>query len=726
MNNALNLRVSYDVGCMRSLKKLPPKVSIGFLEMMAKVMSDPSRNGLNVEPVESARDKGIKSVRIDQGYRAVGYLAGQELLFLHVNEHDKAYRWASNRTIRIDAQTNRIRVVEEVHAEVTHVLTKTPAGLFNTHADSDLIALGVMPEELPIVRGINDDAGLDASRERLDTTSFEILYALAAGYGPGEVRDIIGTSKEGPTDTGTAPTQLDFGQALETVESRQTIFIPETEAELRKFFEGDLDGWRVFLHPNQRRFAYRDYNGPAMVRGGAGTGKTVVAMHRAKYLADRIAADPARGGERILFTTFTTNLARDIEQNLKTLCPEHLEKGSPRIEVINLDAWVSDFLRRRKFGRKVAYFGEEMKRIDEIWDEVIDQLGCPEGLTQRFIRAEWAQVIQAKGITTEKAYFKVSRTGRGTPLDRKKRAALWMIFENYRARLLDEGLAEPDDAYREAVTLIQSEASSLPYSSVIVDEAQDMGEQAFRLIRAIVPPKPTGDTNSIFIVGDAHQRIYNRKANVSACGIDVRGRSRKLRLNYRTTDDIRKWAVSVLEGIAVDDLDEGLDSLKGYTSLCRGQKPELCAYQSATQETEGLIAWVQGLVSTGTQDADIGVLVRTNYQIEQTMTALHTAEIGTVRLVNSKADDRSVKGVRITTMHRAKGLEFSAVAIPYLSEEVFPPKKALAAAVDPADKRVILEREKSLLHVAATRAKNVLRVSWAGKASSIIQHIDIG
>ena len=720
MSTALNLRVSYDVGCMRSLKKLPPKVSIGFLEMMAKVMSDPSRNGLNVEPVEGARDKGIKSVRIDQGYRAIGYLAGQDLLFLHVNEHDKAYRWASNRAIRVDSNTNRIRVVEEVAVEQAPTTAASAAALFSAHSDADLLALGVMPEELSTVRAISDEAGLEASREALDATSFEILFALAAGYGASEVRTIIGGPTAEDEAAEDAAAELDFGRVLETAESRQTIFIPENEEELRKFFEGDLDGWRVFLHPNQRRFAYRDYNGPAMIRGGAGTGKTVVAMHRAKHLADKIAASPSRAGERVLFTTFTSNLARDIEANLRRLCPEHMEKGAPRIEVTNLDAWVGDFLKRRRYGRSIAYFGDDTNRIHDIWREVFDQHACPEGLSEAFIRAEWTQVIQAKGVADEKAYFKVSRAGRGTSLDRKKRAALWTIFEHVRARMLDEELAEPDDAYREAVTLLQSEAASLPYSAVIVDEAQDMGEQAFRLIRAIVPPKPSGDANSIFIVGDAHQRVYNRKASVAACGIDVRGRSRRLRLNYRTTEDIRRWAVAVLEGVAVDDLDEGIDTLRGYTSLCHGPTPETSAYASVKDEVDGLASWIRQLTAAGTKETDIGVLARTNRQVEQLASALQAAGFGTVRLANSKADDRSIPGIRLTTMHRAKGLEFEAVAIPFLSEDAFPPKQVLASAVDAADIREAIERERSLLHVAATRAKHALRVSWTGSCSTLL------
>lgn len=720
MNASTELRISYDVGCIRSLKKLPPKISNGFLEMMARLMTDPARAGANFETVQGARDKGIKSIRIDDGYRAIGYISGRDLLLLHVNEHDKAYRWAENRHVRVDPNTNRIRIVEEVQQETVEVApAKGAEQLFGAFSDQLLTDLGIMPEELPLVRAVANEAELDALVDQIDTTSHEILLGLAAGYAPAEVREVLAIST--PAEDGKQPPELPFSEAITTNESRQTIFTPETEREMRRFLEGDMEAWRVFLHPDQRRFAYRDYNGPALVRGGAGTGKTVVAMHRAKYLADQIAADPKCDGQRVLVTTFTTNLAKDIEHNLRVLCPEHLETHKSRIEVINLDAWVSDFLRRRRFGREVVFFSNGTDKISEIWDEVLEQHGCPEGLSSAFIRAEWAQIVQAKGVDTQKAYFKVPRTGRGTPLDRKKRAELWAIFEDYRARLLDEGLAEPDDAYIEAITLLQSEAAGLPYSAVIVDEAQDMGEQAFRLIRAIVPPLPDGDKNSIFIVGDAHQRIYARKASMSACGIDIRGRSRKLRLNYRTTDEIRRWAVAILEGVAVDDLDDGLDSLKGYTSLFRGPEPVLVGYANPRKEMDGLIDWIKDLQFAELLDADMGVLVRTRRQADQVMEAITGAGLTGLLLSNASADDRKVPGVRITTMHRSKGLEFAAVAIPFLADGLFPPKGMLQAAVDAADLREMVEREKSLLHVAATRAKKVLRISWSGAPSSVVE-----
>lgn len=722
MTETSSKRVSYDIGCMKSLRKLPDKVAIRFMDMMTRYMTDPSGNGLNLESVEGSKDRSIKSLRVDQGYRAIAFDVGRDIMFVHVNEHDKAYRWATGRRLKLDPKTNRIRVIEEIETDTKAIeTTPTVPGLFDEVSDKRLKALGVAEEELKLVRLIESVEELDEAEDRLDPLSFQILYGLAAGYSDEEVYALTGVEL---VDEATTKTEKEttFDQLIETEESRQTVFIPESEAELRRVFEEGLEGWRVFLHPDQRKLAYRDYNGPAMVRGGAGTGKTVVAMHRAKHLADQIAADPDRSGQRVLFTTFTTSLAQDIATNLRTLCPEHLDARPPRIEVINLDRWVSQFLKRKNFERQVAYFGEARDKLDDIWSEVIDEHELPEGLSEEFVKAEWAQIIQAKGLTERQSYLKVSRAGRGTPLDRRKRAALWEVFADFRARMLSEGLAEPDDAYREAIEILSAEAPNLPYASAIVDEAQDMGEQAFRLIRAIVPETPKGDRNSLFIVGDAHQRIYARKASMAACGINVRGRSRRLRLNYRTTEQIRTWAVSILEGVSVDDLDEGSDSLRGYVSLLQGPKPDLVSCRSETEELEGIVSWVKTLPKDQIQLADIGILCGRRVDVNRVQGALRSAGFDTLVLQAGVADDRSVPGIRITTMHRAKGLEFYAVAIPFLSEGSFPPVGALKAAVDAADKADIILQHRSLLHVAATRAKRALRISWSGSPSTLLPH----
>ena len=721
MTDTMNKRVSYDIGCMKSLRKLPDRVALKFMDMMTRYMSDPSANGLNLETVEGAKDNSIKSLRVDQGYRAIAFEVGRDIMFVHVNEHDKAYRWAAGRRVKLDPETNRVRIIEEV--EVVPELVATPAvaatRLFEGVPNARLRTLGVPEEELAAAYLVPTIDDLEAAEDRFDPLTYQILYAVAAGYQDEEIRSLTGIGGETEAEAQVPATELTFGQMIETEQSRQTIFIPDSEAELRRVFEEGLEGWRIFLHPEQRKIAYRDYNGPALVRGGAGTGKTVVAMHRAKHLADQIERNPDRAGQRVLLTTFTTSLAHDIEANLRTLCPAHLDARPPRIEVINLDRWVSQFLKRKSFAREVAFFGEARDRLDQIWREVFDDHELPEGLSEAFVRAEWSQIIQAKGLVDQKAYLKASRAGRGTPLDRKKRAALWDIFADYRARLISERLAEPDDAYREATEILSAEAPNLPYSAVIVDEAQDMGEQAFRLIRAIVPENLSGDKNSLFIVGDAHQRIYGRRAAMSACGINVRGRSKRLRLNYRTTQEIRAWAVSILEGVNVDDLDEGTDSLRGYISLMRGVAPELVGCRSEAEELDGLVAWVRSLPTDQIRLAEIGVLCARRVDTDRVQGALRAAGIETV-ILQSGADDRSIPGVRITTMHRAKGLEFFAVAIPFMADAAFPPSVALKSAVDAADRADIVDQYRSLLHVAATRAKKALRVSWSGQITSLI------
>lgn len=717
MTSANNKRVSYDIGCMKSLRKLPDKVVIRFMDMMTRYMSDPSANGLNLETVEGAKDSSIKSLRVDQGYRAIAFEVDRDIMFVHVNEHDKAYRWAGRRRLKLDPGTNRIRVIEELDATAVQEEAPAPSAprLFSEVTDKRLRALGVAEEELPAVRTITTIDALETAEEVFDPLSYQILYALAAGYSDEDVYALTGVAEEPETPV----VDITFDQLIETEESRQTIFIPDDEAELRRVFEEGLEGWRVFLHPEQRKIAYRDYNGPAMVRGGAGTGKTVVAMHRAKHLADQIEDDASRSGQRVLLTTFTTSLAHDIEANLRTLCPGHLDARPPRIEVINLDRWVSQFLKRKNFARQVAFFGEARDRLDQIWREVFDDHELPDGLSEPFVKAEWAQIVQGKGLTDQRAYLKASRAGRGTPLDRRKRAVLWDLFADYRARMISEGLAEPDDAYREASEILSAEAPNLPYAAVIVDEAQDMGEQAFRLIRAIVPETPAGDRNSLFIVGDAHQRIYGRRASMSSCGIEVRGRSRRLRLNYRTSHEIRAWAVSILEGVSVDDLDEGTDTLRGYVSLLHGVSPDLVGCSSETKELDGLQAWIRALPADQIQLSDIGVLCARRNDVKRVDEALRAASIETV-VLQPVADDRSVPGVRITTMHRAKGLEFFAVAIPFLSTSNFPPAGALNSAVDAADTEEIVIQHRSLLHVAATRAKKALRISWSGEPTKLM------
>ena len=718
MNTASAKRVSYDQGCLKSVRKLPDHVSGKFLDVMSRYMDNPSGNGLNLESVEASKDKSLKSLRLDQNYRAIAFETATDIMFVHVNAHDKAYRWAEGRRVKLDNASNRIRIVEEIEqAQESLDVDDSPSRLFAAFKDKKLKSLGAADEAIAIARTFESEEELEASEDRFDPLSFQVLYALAAGYSEEEVYSIVGEEIDNTGNT----SDKTFEELLTTEESRQTIFTPESIDELRRFFDGELEGWRVWLHPAQRKLAYKEYNGPAMVRGGAGTGKTVVAMHRAKYIADQLAADPQKQGQKVLVTTFTTTLAKDIKENMKTLCPEHVSGSTPRIEVINLDRWASQYLKKKQFDRRVVTTDEDEKQIADLWLEVFDTCTLPDRLTEAFVKAEWEQIIQAKGLDDLNSYLKVSRAGRGTPLNRAKRKDLWNIFALYRAKLLQSGLVERDDVYREAVPLLLSEPGKQGYATVIVDEAQDMGEQAFKLIRTLIPESLNGDKNSIFIVGDAHQRIYNRRTSMSACGINIVGRSRKLRLNYRTTHEIRAWAVSILSGVRVDDLNDGEDTLEGYASIKQGIAPQLSGYDSDEKELNALAQWVSELPSDKIRDSEIGVLAFTNKELKLIKEQFSKAGIESLKLTSDKADDQKDAGVRLCTMHRAKGLEFKAVAIPFISSVKFPPKWRLDKAIDEADKEDMKVQFKSLLHVAATRAKAFLRVSWSGEPSKFIK-----
>ena len=531
--------------------RLPRAQQRGVRSLIARFNVDSTASGLNYERIHGSRDPAMRSLRIDQGYRAIVLKPeqGNVHMLLWADKHDAAYTWATRHECRINSETGALQVYEpRAHSsgeasgrqvEAPEVSTAQPPA-FRVLRDRELARLGVPSAMLAEVRGVRDDTDLDSMQVRLPVEAYEALFLYLAG----ETYDQLVLDREAPVepvDTG------DFAKALERNESRGRFVVVDDEMELEAMLNAPLERWRVFLHPSQRRLVERHWKGPARVLGGAGTGKTVVAMHRARWLARNL---PGRG--RILFTTFTKNLAADIEHNLRSICtPEDMA----RIEVTNLDRWVVRFLRGRRYEFRIVY-----GRDPDAWQRALD-LKSPElDVPDAFYDDEWEQVVQAHGVTTRDEYLRISRVGRGARLNRAMRDKAWRVFKEYRIQLVERGLKEVDDAFRDAAALLSDDPDALDYAAVIVDEAQDMGAQSYRLIRNLVP----ASTDDLFIVGDGHQRIYGRnKVVLSRCGIDIRGRSRKLRLNYRTSEQTRRWAARLLAGRAIDDLDGGSDDDTG-------------------------------------------------------------------------------------------------------------------------------------------------------------------
>jgi superfamily I DNA/RNA helicase len=290
------------------------------------------------------------------------------------------------------------------------------------------------------------------------------------------------------------------------------------------------------------------------------------------------------------------------------------------------------------------------------------------------------------------------------------------VFQEYRAQLNEQGKKEYIDLLRDARALIQSKGIALPYRAVIVDEAQDMSAEAFRLIRAIVPES----ANDLFIVGDAHQRIYRHRVSLGQCGINIKGRGKKLKINYRTTDEIRRFAVRLLEGRGIDDLDGGLDQQKGYVSLTHGQLPTVKCFPSFSDEVTFLKQRIAELQKEGTSLESICVVARTKRILEGYIDQLQASDIPTYEIKRNAAEQRDKPGIRLATMHRVKGLEFEHMIVVAANNGILPLEVAVDDAEDAVAKRNAETGERSLLYVALTRARRSATITAYGELSPLL------
>jgi superfamily I DNA/RNA helicase len=656
--------------------------------------------------VQSARGKSLYSVRIDQAYRAIVFHPGAQVFVLTwVDHHDDAYEWARTKVFTVHPLTGALQVVNAESVQPVEnarpAIVSKPAGIFAAVKDKHLLRFGVPGALLPLVRELADEEDLEEARSQLPQEAYEALFLLVAGYTVEEVYRETEKEPEGPTHD-----PNDFKGALENEDSKRRFFVVEEAKDLAELLNAPLEQWRVFLHPKQRKLVTRHANGPVRVLGGAGTGKTVVAMHRARHLAGQLFAGK---GDHILFTTFTRNLATDIYENLRKLCSA---EELARIEVINLDAWVSNFLRAQGYRHKVL-FGEDE---NECWQNALNVAPSAPALSPAFYRSEWERIVQAQNVTTADGYLMASRVGRGTKLTRAAKKSIWPVFQEYRAQLNEHDAKEYTDLIRDARQLIETRKLSLPYRAVVLDEAQDMSAEAFRLLRAIVPE----GANDLFIVGDAHQRIYRYRVTLSQCGINIRGRSQKLRINYRTTDEIRRFAVALLEGRQIDDLDGGVDDQKGYMSLTHGLRPCVSVFATPAEELRHVEQEVRRLIAEGAAPASICVVARTNGIMEGYEAALKQAGVELYRIKRDGADQAKHHGVRLATMHRVKGLEFEHILVVSANADVIPLGKAVNADDDPVSARDAETGERALLYVALTRAKKSASISAFGVPSPFV------
>jgi hypothetical protein len=496
--------------------------------------------GLHLESIDNARDPRMRTIRITSFWRGVVLAPddGSEIfLLVNVVPHDDAYTWAAKRLYTVNTATRAVEVrnvvaIEQLTPPLEQAASQAPVRLFAKHSDTVLRDLGIDDGVLRAARAMTDKSQLNAFGGLLPEDQFEVLQFLAEGFTPEDVyRDVVAERRpaEG-VDT-------DDSLARAIINTRNRITLVTSPDELSEILEKPFAAWRVFLHPSQRRVAYRvSYNGPAQVTGGPGTGKTVVALHRVKHLLSR------SPDGRILLTTFTNALAKTLRENPALL----LDDGSllARVHVTTVDAYANRVVREGS-GQPQSPITDADER--QMWRRIARKLELP--WSEQFLAQEFRHVVLAQQVKTREEYLRVERHGRGAALRVAQREQIWQSVDQFRSELRAAGTTTHLQICDGAAELLgTSEKHRVDH--VMVDEAQDLHPAQWRVLRAAVTPDP----DDLFITGDPHQRIYDSGVSLRSVGISVTGRSSRLRINYRSTAEILAWATAVIDGTAVDDL----------------------------------------------------------------------------------------------------------------------------------------------------------------------------
>ncbi|GGY85695.1 DNA helicase [Streptomyces olivaceoviridis] len=706
-------QLAFDIGFFAELPKLQPPVRKGVLDAWEKfgrltldqLFKDP---GLKLESLTNARDRQIRTIRIDQFWRGVvlAPASGDTFVLLRVMQHDKAIAWAKKQRSSINEVTRAVEIrdaatLDELTPAYERVAETSPKErLFGKFSDGDLKALGIDDETLRQARSLVDQEQLEVFAPLLPQDQREVLQYLAAGCTVEEVwQDIVAPALQAsarPVDT------RDFETAIR--HSRTRIALVTASEELRDILEKPFAAWRVFLHPSQRKVAYRaSYAGPAQVTGGPGTGKTVVALHRVKHLLGYL-----RDGDRILLTTYTNALVNALRSGLDSLVDDPGLRE--RVDISTVDGLAGRVVAEAPGAVTLRPLpdNEEESR----WGEAAEATGFTG--SARFLAQEYRHVVLAQDIRTLAAYQAADRRGRGSRLAAAERPLVWRTVERFTAGLAADGCRTWLQTCAEAARLLAEKGPR--YRHVVVDEAQDLHPVQWRLLRAAVPARP----DDLFIAGDPHQRIYDSKVSLKSLGIKVTGRSVKLRKNYRSTQEILRWSTALLIGRPIAQLEDENrnETLLGYRSALHGEGPTVHAAESEEAELDALVARVRAWLDAGVGAGEIGISARFNKTCAKAVARLRDAGVPAATLRTATGDAPTV---RVGTMHSFKGLEFRCVAVIGAHDDALPfPRAVTPPEVDAQQHETDLMSERCLLFVACTRARDSLYVSWSGKSSRFL------
>jgi superfamily I DNA/RNA helicase/mRNA-degrading endonuclease RelE of RelBE toxin-antitoxin system len=657
---------------------------------------DPVSSGMSFHKLDKAKDKNFWSVRVSRDIRLIVHKTDASMLLCYVDHHDNAYQWAERRKLETHPKTGAAQLVEirerveeiivKKYIEVTQIKTSKPP-LFAHLSDDELLGYGVPLEWLADVRQANEDSLLVLA-DHLPAEAAEALLELATGGKPQlVVHGVAGV------DPFAHPDALRRFRVMNDVD------------ELEQALAYPWDKWTIFLHPAQRQWVERDYSGPARVSGSAGTGKTIVALHRAVFLAR------SNPDSRVLLTTFSATLANALRTKLRRLIG-NTPRLAERLEVHAMNA-IGERLYEMHFERPRIAAPDVIRRY--IADAVAPT--DRQKFSLSFLVAEWEDIVDAWQLDSWESFRDVKRLGRKTRLAEPQRAALWSVFEAVRVRLHADSLI----THAEMFTRLAGELTGRthpPFEYIVIDEAQDISIGQLRFLAAIGAGRP----NSLFFAGDLGQRIFQQPFSWNSLGVEIRGRARTLHINYRTSHQIRMQADRLL-GPDSSDVDGNTEERRGTVSVFNGAAPIVQTFGSQGEEIGAVTAWLSERSKEGVVPHEIGVFVRSDAELGRARAAVSGAGLSFIVLDDQVATTSGQ--VSISTMHRAKGLEFRAVAVMACDDEVIPLQQRIEVVADDADLEEVYNTERHLLYVACTRARDHLLVTSVNPASEFLDDLRI-
>lgn len=694
------MRIYIHDKCMEQLFELPKTIQKKVLEFQKKFRDNSKSEAIHLEPITTFKDPHLRTARIDGKYRAIVKVpqTGDDYYLLWVDNHDEAMDWAKNKVFHWNENTQTAQLFTALTENIIeHKIIANNASnfLFVDYSEQQLIALGVPDQLIELVHKITDLNQLEDLEQYLPVDVYERLFYLSDGV---PYASLLAEIEDGKSKSENLTDQV-------ASNNNKRSFIEVNDDLMNEIINGELSKWQLFLHPSQRKLVESSFKGPVKVTGGAGTGKTVVALHRLHFLTG---LPDTENSKPIAFVTFTNSLTENINR-----LAQKLSVDMTKVTIQNIDSLARELASTYGLTSKGIRILDtyNSKNSVELWEDVLEQ--TLSAFDSSFLSTEYQAVKLFNNLQTKEDYLNTSRIGRGKPITRKQRIDVWKLFEQYEQKKQEECYLDRLELFNLVCSYLQDKDK--PFKQLIADEIQDFSNVELRFLRSLVAEKP----NDLFLVGDPYQKIYARKINFTTAGISVRGnRSKQLRINYRTSEEIKRLAVSAIQGISYDDFDGEAEKLKGYHSLFHGEKPVYESFKSKEEELAFLVETIKTVRGRGYKYNDIAVGTRTREAMREIKTHLHKQKIPYQD--NSTQDSSQSDSVVLSTFHNLKGLEFKAVLLAEVNNRTAPLYFQKIEQMTPLEREEYQQSEKSLLYVAMTRAISILKIMGTGTKTDLI------